>query len=269
MSEDSNLNKKPKLDSDQKMMSQKIQNIKGLYLEGIQQGNIEEAINKYTGDRYTQHSTGVADGREGFIKFFKSFTARNPDRDIKLRVIEDGRYCFCHASQSLNGGEAKWVTMDLFDSDKNEKIVEHWDCIQEWKDAEGRSMVEGETTVKDVNATQANKNVVRRFLVDVLQCRDFASIPKYVDSDNYVDHNTSVDDLEQFLTSKPEDYSYEMVFRVIGEGNFVVSYSKAIEGDEEFAVFDLFRLESEKIVEHWDVREKILDRSQWGNTGKF
>ncbi|WP_256369376.1 hypothetical protein [Tenacibaculum sp. M341] len=44
-------------------MSKKLENAKGLYLDGIRDGKIHEAINKYTGDRYTQHSTGVKDGQ--------------------------------------------------------------------------------------------------------------------------------------------------------------------------------------------------------------
>ena len=47
----------------------RISNAKGLYLEGIRDGNMVEALDKYTGERYTQHSTGVRDGKDGFIEF--------------------------------------------------------------------------------------------------------------------------------------------------------------------------------------------------------
>lgn len=50
-------------------MSQKLENAKALYLEGIRDGNIE-VVKKYTRDRYTQHSTKVEDGVEGFLAFF-------------------------------------------------------------------------------------------------------------------------------------------------------------------------------------------------------
>ena len=60
----------------------------------------------------------MADGTEGFIDFFTPFLERNPVRDIQvMRAIEDGHYVFCHVYQSLNNGEAKWVTADLFDTD--------------------------------------------------------------------------------------------------------------------------------------------------------
>lgn len=43
-------------------MGRKLDNAKALYLEGILEGRADEAIAAYSGDRYTQHSTGVADG---------------------------------------------------------------------------------------------------------------------------------------------------------------------------------------------------------------
>ena len=48
-------------------MSRKIDSARALYLEGIRDGNAREAVTKYTGHRYTQHSTGVRDGVEGFV----------------------------------------------------------------------------------------------------------------------------------------------------------------------------------------------------------
>ena len=106
------------------------ENAIALYMEGIRDGHPREAVAKYTGARYTQHSTGVADGAEGFVAFFEPFIARNPGRDIRVvRALQDGRYVFLQAYQNINDGEAEWITTDFFDSDENGKIVEHWDVI--------------------------------------------------------------------------------------------------------------------------------------------
>jgi len=97
---------------------------------GYPRAHVREAVTANTGDRYTQHSTGVRDGVEGFVEFFDEFVVRNPKRDIQIvRAIEDGPYVFVHAFQSINGGESQWVTTDLFDTDGNDRIVEHWDVI--------------------------------------------------------------------------------------------------------------------------------------------
>lgn len=107
-------------------MGKRLENAKNLYMEGIRDGNPVEAIHKYTGDRYTQHSTPVKDGREGFIEFFNDFIERNPVREIEIiRGFEDGRYVFVHAIQNLNRGQYRYITADIFDTDEQGKIVEH------------------------------------------------------------------------------------------------------------------------------------------------
>lgn len=106
-------------------------NARNLYLKGILGGRPREAVEKYTGDRYTQHSTGVRDGREGFIEFFDDFLARHPDRDIRIvRAFEDGNSVFVHAHQLLDGGATQWFTADLFDTDDDGRIVKHWDVME-------------------------------------------------------------------------------------------------------------------------------------------
>jgi len=112
-------------------MSQKLANATALYLEGIRDGRIREAVEAYTGDRYTQHSTGVRDGVEGFVEFFEPFIVRNPVREIEVvRSIVDGSFVFVHVFQDIDNGEAKWVTTDMFDTDEDDKIVEHWDNME-------------------------------------------------------------------------------------------------------------------------------------------
>ncbi len=247
--------------------SAKLTNATGLYLEGIRDGNAAEAIEKYTGDRYTQHSTGVADGKEGFIAFFEPFLARNPVRDIQVaRAIEDGQYAFCHVFQSLNDGAQKWVTADLFDTDERDRIIEHWDVIQEYAEDpdSGRSMVDGPTEVRDLDQTDANKAIVRGFVDDVLLGRRAEALPRYVSEQAYVRHPPHAD--RGLIDDAVE---YVKVHRLIGQGNFVVVYSHTKVGGEDHAVFDLFRLESGTIVEHWDVQEKIAPKEMWNNGGKF
>ena len=84
-------------------MTAKLDNAIALYMDGIRDGNAREAVTKYTGDRYTQHSTGVRDGVEGFVEFFEPFLERNPVRDIQIiRSFEDGQYVFLQAYQNLS-----------------------------------------------------------------------------------------------------------------------------------------------------------------------
>ena len=43
-------------------MGRRLDNARALYLEGIRDGDYVEAIDRYAGDRYIQHSTPVRDG---------------------------------------------------------------------------------------------------------------------------------------------------------------------------------------------------------------
>lgn len=260
-------------------MSQKIENAKALYMEGIRDGNYEEAVNKYTGARYTQHSTGVKDGKEGFIEFFADFTKRCPNREIKvIRGFEDGRYVFLQAYQNINNGEAEWVTTDFFDTDENEKIIEHWDVISAYSDntPSGHTSIDGPTEVTDLDKTEENKQLVKDLLFNALmEGGDPSKIDAYISSETYIQHNKEVEDgIESFkkLACAPNrPLNYKRIVLCVGQGNFVATLSEANWNDgttnQDYAQVDLFRIENGKIVEHWDNVEPVPEVSV--NSGKF
>ena len=257
-------------------MSQKLENAQALYLEGIRDGHAREAVTKYTGARYTQHSTGVRDGIEGFVEFFEPFIARNPKRDIQIvRGLVDGQYVFVHAYQSLNNGEAEWVTTDFFDTDENDKIIEHWDVIAAYADKtpSGHTSVDGATELTDLNKTEENKQLVRDFIQDVLVGDNPANVDKYVSSETYIQHNPAVSDglkpLKALVLAPDRKLFYQEIFLLVGQGNFVATLSKATWDGSPLAQVDIFRVENGLIVEHWDNSEPVPPKEEWVNGGKF
>ena len=260
-------------------MNHKLENARRLYLEGIRDGRAREAVTKYTGDRYTQHSTGVRDGVEGFVEFFEPFIERNPVRDIQIvRGWEDGQYVFVHAYQSLNNGEYEWVTTDFFDTDEDNKIIEHWDVIAEFcpRTPSGHTSVDGETEVVDIEKTEENKELVRNLIKDgLMRGGNPDNLSRYVSADKYVQHNKDVKDgLEHFqkLASMPDrPLNYDEIVLLVGQGNFVATLSKANWNDgvtnQDFAQVDIFRIENGKVVEHWDNVEPVPANDV--NGGKF
>ena len=257
----------------------KLHHAAGLYLDGIRDGRIEAALAAHTGARYTQHSTGVGDGREGFKAFFGPFLERNPVRHIEVvRAIEDGTYVFLHVYQSLNNGESQWVTADLFDTDADGRVIEHWDVIQafETETASGRTMVDGPTEIEDLDKTEVNKERVRAFAEACLVGGDFSRVTEFISTETYLQHNPAVaDGLEAFgafaadLAARDEVMRYWKVHKLIGQGNFVVTMSHVQIGQSHYCVFDIFRMKDGLIVKHWDVQEKILAPEEWNNQGKF
>ncbi|MGW9075803.1 nuclear transport factor 2 family protein [Streptomyces kronopolitis] len=259
-------------------MTAKLDNARALYLEGIRDGQVQQALDKYVGDRYTQHSTGVADGKDGFEAFFKPFLQRNPQRDIEVvRAIEDGPYVFLHVAQTL-GGTTHWVTADLFDTDEQDRLVEHWDVIAAGglTSPSGHAQTDGATQVTDLDRTEANKAHVAEFIAEVLQSGRTDRITDYISAHQYVQHSPQIaDGIDGFaaftagLTADGKALTYTKVHHLIGQGNFVVTLSEVDRAGAPSAVFDIFRLHNGLIVEHWDVAEPIPSPAEANNSGKF
>lgn len=255
-------------------MGIRVENAKALYLEGIRDGNAREAVEKYTGDRYTQHSTGVADGVEGFVAFFEPFIERNPIRDIQIvRAFEDGQYLFLHAYQNLNNGDAEWVTTDFFDTDDDGLIIEHWDVIGPYSAStpSGHTSVDGPTEITDLDRTEENKAIVRAMLEQMLMPGgDPTGIEEWI-AEEYIQHNAEVadgrDSFKALATQSSNPLNYQEIVLLVGQGNFVATLSKATWDGEPYAQVDLFRLEDGLIVEHWDNAEPVTDDDT--NSGKF
>jgi len=256
-----------------------LDNARRLYLEGIRDGNVREAVESYTGDRYTQHSTGVRDGVEGFVEFFEPFVERNTKREIDLvRNFVDGRFVFIQAAQNINDGEARWVTTDLFDTDGNGKIIEHWDVIHELggTSPSGHTQVDGATEITDTHLTEANKLVVRRLLTEAFILEPTAPMDEFISSETYINHNPDAPDgldalveMDRSAREAGQTLYYKQVDRIIGQGNFVVSFAHQVWNNIDYAAFDIFRLENGLIVEHWDNVETVPPEDEWVNSGKF
>lgn len=232
-------------------MSQQVKNAHNLYIHAIQDGRVAEAQAQSVGDTYIQHSTGVPDGKEGFAAFFADFFERHPERQIKIvRTIEDGNLVFVHVHQYLNGGEAQWVTTDTFRADENGRIVEHWDVIDYYRTPENDQLdqIFGDFEIKDLDKKAENKKLVRRFLTEIFQNGELEQWSDYV--------------AEYSVT-------FDFVFQLLGQGNYVVSYGQTQIDGVAYAQYDIFRLENGKIVEHWDNKEVMPKVEDLTNRGKF
>ena len=98
------------------------------------EGDPRKAAELYVGEQYIQHNPVVGDGKEAFIAYFEKMAREYPDKSIKfVRSVAEGDLVALHTHQIWPGGD-EYVTMDFFRFDENDKIVEHWDSIQEIPD---------------------------------------------------------------------------------------------------------------------------------------
>ncbi|XHH10465.1 MAG: ester cyclase [Candidatus Bathyarchaeia archaeon] len=94
------------------------------------------------------------------------------------------------------------------------------------------------------------------------------AVTKYI-GDNYRQHNPDAPDGPQGVIQYSTNYikthpQLHLEFKhIIAEGDFVVLHShlKPNPSDRGFAVVDIFRVENDKLVEHWDVRQPIPAQS--------
>ncbi|MDH3235622.1 MAG: nuclear transport factor 2 family protein, partial [Alphaproteobacteria bacterium] len=162
---------------------------------------------------------------------------------------------------------------------EDDMAVEHWDNIQarHGPNPSGHSMVDGPTDATDHEWTEANREIVRHFVDDILINRQLDMLDQYIDDAVFTQHNPAMADGSQALRAALEathagglSIVYDRTHRLLAEGNFVLSVSEGQRDGVHSSFYDLFRLAGGKIVEHWDTIEAIPPRSEWKNdNGKF
>lgn len=95
------------------------------------EGNPTKAVALYVGEKYIQHNPMVGDGPQAFIDYFDRMQKEFPVKTIEfVRAISERDLVALHTYQEWPDND-NYVTMDFFRFDKNGKIIEHWDSIQQ------------------------------------------------------------------------------------------------------------------------------------------
>lgn len=121
---------------------------------------------------------------------------------------------------------------------------------------------------------EQNKSLVRSFYeLAFNQHRPTEAVQKYIGS-KYIQHNPFVPDggevfakyFEEFFKEHPE--SKVEIKRILADGDLVILHlhSQISNADRGKAVVDIFRVENDKIVEHWDAVQDIPESSANSNT---
>lgn len=113
---------------------------------------------------------------------------------------------------------------------------------------------------------ELNKKLVSTFYQELFGDKNIDAIDKYL-GDTYIQHNPSLPDgkeaLKQGVTQWFKGAPKETIdIKHLGaDGDLVYIHTKANFGPKAMSVIDIFRIENDKIVEHWDVLQEVPDKS--------
>lgn len=115
---------------------------------------------------------------------------------------------------------------------------------------------------------EANKKTVIAFYEAGINEKDFAKAARYF-GPRYIQHNPNAADgpegFKRFVDFLREKFpkAHSDIKQVFADGDYVILHVHAVRepGTRGNAIVDIFRLESGKIVEHWDVIQPIPEQS--------
>jgi len=241
-------------------MGHKIHNVISVYVDGVRDGHLFAALDKYVEADLIQHSPGIAGGRDGLFEAYYPLVARYDRRFIQpLRGFEDGRWVFLHTFQSFGYRDVERVNFDIFDTDDDDHIIEHWGVTAPLSPASaaGCSQIDGPMYVENLTATAANKQLIEAYLVDVVIGGHRSRADRYVRPD-CIEHAAAVTGAPSADRPGHDQVSattYVDVAQVVGSGNYVATLSNVMTGAQRRVVGDLYRVECGQIVERWSTSQ--------------
>jgi predicted SnoaL-like aldol condensation-catalyzing enzyme len=232
-------------------------------------------VDRYFTTPYINHNMRAPDGLDPVHDLAKRAVDWNGVHTIVRREIADGDLVVLHSLYSnLLGIVGQRVAFDVFRFNADGKIVEHWDCLENAlaPDLSGVSMIAGSVDIVDHDKTEFNRKIVTDFVEAVLITGNADAVASFVDTERLIGHSPArapgLARNHGLFIADPAGppVEYLQMHRTLAEGNFVLVQGEGCIGAEQvLEVYDLFRLDGGRIVEHWDLLQALAPRDQWAN----
>ncbi|MAZ28588.1 MAG: hypothetical protein CL868_16125 [Cytophagaceae bacterium] len=233
--------------------------VTGFYKRVLAQGDLAYA-KKIIKEEYIQHSPNIKNGRSGVLAMLQHMAQlpkpKKPPKPF-YRYICEGDMVAVHLGIDFMG--QKRAVVDLFRIEDGQ-LAEHWDAseILPEPNTNPTPPVAGPTRIENVKMGGHNKMIVQEFTDKLVTQKEF---DKSKIMNNMLEHTPFCNSSVSYFTT----VKFEKVHRIIAEGNYVLTQAFAKVDTKAYAVFDIYRLEQSKIVEHWSVRQEIPEQMAHDN----
>jgi predicted SnoaL-like aldol condensation-catalyzing enzyme len=120
---------------------------------------------------------------------------------------------------------------------------------------------------------QANIKAVLELYEKALNQHDFEGAAQYL-GPRYVQHNPFAEDgaegLRKFIEFRKQKFpqAKSVIKRAFADGDYVILHVHSIRepGSRGVAIVDIYKMESGKVVEHWDVIQDVPEESKTKNS---
>lgn len=179
------------------------------------------------------------------------------DQIKPVRILQDGALIALHSRMLGDTLKFRWDILRI----EGQQIQEHWSNVNDsiGVNPDNHTEIDGPTVPQQLEKTAENRALIARF-IDQCMIREAGGAAKFFNFTFYTQHNRDVGDgLNGLLWGMykmkraNQIIKFKYNYHVIAEGNFVLSATEGYAGNEKVAFYDLFRIEKNKIVEHWDI----------------
>jgi len=240
----------------------KLYNVVRLYKDGVEDGHLEAALDKYVTTDLVQHTPGLAGGRDGLAAALGPLLTRYRDRRVHpLRGFEDGSRVVLHSYQSYGGRQLERVVVDVFDTDDADQLTEHWSAaVPLCPSRSGYSQLDGPTAAGDPARTTAAKRLVRSYVQRCLLAGRPELSAGYLHPTDFAQHDPDVPGgaagLRWYL-DQPGARRLVRLDQVLGCGDLVATTGRYADPTGRYLGCDLYRVRDGRILDAWSAHQLL------------
>ncbi|MFC6206340.1 MULTISPECIES: Rrf2 family transcriptional regulator [Lactobacillaceae] len=240
-----------------------IQSILGDYYQNLTDG-VKQQLSETTLADMIDQILNQAESQKGLIMNKIKLALAELEKDNTkvevIRTLNDNNWLALHTLTTV--GSNKTVTFDAFEFE-GDTIKQHLHTETPYLETptpSGHTQLDGPTHVDaNFNANETGKLVEETINATLMGGPHLEHATDYMNTD-YIQHHVGVPDgLDtvmkgvQMLKAAGKESIYTKINHVIADGNFALTISDGHAEGIEKTYYDLFRVENNRIAEHWDI----------------